>query len=127
GAGARGAGGRNWRRLRSTSSSAPSGCSAINLSRLHSQRPPPTRPRLCRRANAAVRARVISYLAGGGALYTNEHPLPGARAFRARAPWSAQTMLNRLGRGLVFIAGSVVGGLALALVVVAPPPALVRG
>jgi len=36
-------------------------------------------------------------------------------------------MLNRLGRGLVFIAGSIVGGLALAFVIVAARPDLVRG
>jgi serine peptidase DegS len=35
-------------------------------------------------------------------------------------------MLNRLGRGLVFIAGSVVGGLALAFVIVALRPELIR-
>ncbi len=36
-------------------------------------------------------------------------------------------MLNRLGRGLVFIAGSVVGGLALAFLIVALRPDLIRG
>ena len=36
-------------------------------------------------------------------------------------------MLNRLGRGLVFIAGSVVGGLALAFLIVAVRPELIRG
>ena len=36
-------------------------------------------------------------------------------------------MLNRLGRGLIFIAGSVVGGLALAFLIVAARPDLVRG
>jgi serine protease DegS len=35
-------------------------------------------------------------------------------------------MLNRLGRGLTFIAGSVVGGLALAFLVVAARPDLIR-
>ena len=35
-------------------------------------------------------------------------------------------MLNRLGRGLVFIAGSVVGGLALAFIIVALRPELIR-
>ena len=35
-------------------------------------------------------------------------------------------MLNRLGRGLVFIAGSVVGGLALAFLIVAARPDLIR-
>jgi len=35
-------------------------------------------------------------------------------------------MLNRLGRGLIFIAGSVVGGLALAFLVVAARPDLIR-
>jgi serine peptidase DegS len=36
-------------------------------------------------------------------------------------------MLSRLGRGLIFIAGSVVGGLALAFLVVAARPDLIRG
>ncbi len=36
-------------------------------------------------------------------------------------------MLNRLGRGLTFIAGSVVGGLALAFLIVAARPDLIRG
>ncbi|MBS0579917.1 MAG: trypsin-like peptidase domain-containing protein [Proteobacteria bacterium] len=36
-------------------------------------------------------------------------------------------MLNRLGRGLVFIAGSVVGGLALAFLIVVLRPELIRG
>jgi Do/DeqQ family serine protease len=36
-------------------------------------------------------------------------------------------MLKRLGRGLTFIAGSVVGGLALAFVIVALHPSLIRG
>ena len=36
-------------------------------------------------------------------------------------------MLQRLGRGLTFIAGSIVGGLALAFVVVALHPSLIRG
>ncbi len=36
-------------------------------------------------------------------------------------------MLNRLGRGLIFIAGSVVGGLALAFLIVAVRPELIRG
>jgi serine peptidase DegS len=36
-------------------------------------------------------------------------------------------MLERLGRGLTFIAGSVVGGLALAFVIVAVRPDLIRG
>jgi S1-C subfamily serine protease len=36
-------------------------------------------------------------------------------------------MLNRLGRGLIFIAGSVVGGLALAFLIVAARPELIRG
>jgi len=36
-------------------------------------------------------------------------------------------MLNRLGRGLIFIAGSVVGGLALAFLIVAARPDLIRG
>ncbi len=36
-------------------------------------------------------------------------------------------MLERLGRGLTFIAGSVVGGLALAFVIVALRPDLIRG
>jgi serine protease DegS len=36
-------------------------------------------------------------------------------------------MLQRLGRGLTFIAGSVVGGLALAFVIVALRPDLIRG
>ena len=36
-------------------------------------------------------------------------------------------MLNRLGRGLIFIAGSVVGGLALAFLIVAVRPDLIRG
>ncbi len=36
-------------------------------------------------------------------------------------------MLQRLGRGLTFIAGSVVGGLALAFVIVALHPSLIRG
>ena len=36
-------------------------------------------------------------------------------------------MLNRLGRGLIFIAGSVVGGLALAFLIVAVQPDLIRG
>jgi serine protease DegS len=36
-------------------------------------------------------------------------------------------MLNRLGRGLIFVAGSVVGGLALAFLVVAVRPELIRG
>ena len=36
-------------------------------------------------------------------------------------------MLERLGRGLTFIAGSVVGGLALAFVIVAARPDLIRG
>jgi hypothetical protein len=35
-------------------------------------------------------------------------------------------MLERLGRGLTFIAGSVVGGLALAFVIVALRPDLIR-
>jgi serine peptidase DegS len=35
-------------------------------------------------------------------------------------------MLNRLGRGLIFIAGSVVGGLALAFLIVAVRPDLIR-
>jgi serine protease DegS len=36
-------------------------------------------------------------------------------------------MLERLGRGLTFIAGSVVGGLALAFVIIAARPDLIRG
>jgi len=36
-------------------------------------------------------------------------------------------MLKRLGRGLVFVAGSVVGGLALAFLIVALRPDLIRG
>jgi serine peptidase DegS len=36
-------------------------------------------------------------------------------------------MLNRLGRGLIFVAGSVVGGLALAFLIVALRPELIRG
>ena len=36
-------------------------------------------------------------------------------------------MLERLGRGLTFVAGSVVGGLALAFVIVAVRPDLIRG
>jgi serine peptidase DegS len=36
-------------------------------------------------------------------------------------------MLNRLGRGLTFIAGSVIGGLALAFLIVAARPDLIRG
>ena len=36
-------------------------------------------------------------------------------------------MLNRLGRGLIFISGSVVGGLALAFLIVAARPELIRG
>ena len=36
-------------------------------------------------------------------------------------------MANRLGRGLIFVAGSVVGGLALAFVIVAMHPELIRG
>lgn len=36
-------------------------------------------------------------------------------------------MANRLGRGLIFVAGSVVGGLALAFVIVALHPQLIRG
>lgn len=36
-------------------------------------------------------------------------------------------MLNRLGRGLIFVAGSVVGGLALAFLIVALRPDLIRG
>lgn len=36
-------------------------------------------------------------------------------------------MLNRLGRGLIFVAGSVVGGLALAFLIVAARPELIRG
>jgi serine peptidase DegS len=36
-------------------------------------------------------------------------------------------MLSRLGRGLIFIAGSVVGGLALAFLIVAARPELIRG
>ena len=36
------------------------------------------------------------------------------------------TMLNRLGRGLIFVAGSVVGGLALAFLIVALRPDLIR-
>ena len=36
-------------------------------------------------------------------------------------------MLQRLGRGLTFIAGSIVGGLALAFVIVALHPSLIRG
>ena len=36
-------------------------------------------------------------------------------------------MLNRLGRGLIFVAGSVVGGLALAFLIVAVRPELIRG
>ncbi len=35
-------------------------------------------------------------------------------------------MLNRLGRGLIFVAGSVVGGLALAFLIVAARPDLIR-
>ena len=35
-------------------------------------------------------------------------------------------MLNRLGRGLIFVAGSVVGGLALAFLIVALRPDLIR-
>jgi serine peptidase DegS len=35
-------------------------------------------------------------------------------------------MLNRLGRGLIFVAGSVVGGLALAFLIVAMRPDLIR-
>jgi hypothetical protein len=35
-------------------------------------------------------------------------------------------MLNRLGRGLIFIVGSVVGGLALAFLIVAARPDLIR-
>ena len=34
-------------------------------------------------------------------------------------------MLNRLGRGLIFVAGSVVGGLALAFLIVALRPDLI--
>ncbi|MGA7823615.1 MAG: hypothetical protein WCA14_05430, partial [Steroidobacteraceae bacterium] len=36
-------------------------------------------------------------------------------------------MLERLGRGLTFVAGSVVGGLALAFLIVALRPDLIRG
>jgi serine peptidase DegS len=36
-------------------------------------------------------------------------------------------MLSRLGRGLIFTAGSVIGGLALAFVIVAARPDLIRG
>ena len=36
-------------------------------------------------------------------------------------------MLNRLGRGLIFVVGSVVGGLALAFLIVAARPDLIRG
>jgi serine protease DegS len=36
-------------------------------------------------------------------------------------------MLNRVGRGLIFVAGSVVGGLALAFIIVALHPELIRG
>ena len=36
-------------------------------------------------------------------------------------------MLNRLGRGLIFVTGSIVGGLALAFLVVAMRPDLIRG
>ena len=36
-------------------------------------------------------------------------------------------MLKRLGRGLIFVAGSVVGGLALAFLIVALRPELIRG
>jgi serine peptidase DegS len=35
-------------------------------------------------------------------------------------------MLNRLGRGLIFVAGSVVGGLALAFLIIAARPDLIR-
>ena len=35
-------------------------------------------------------------------------------------------MLERLGRGLTFVVGSVVGGLALAFVIVAVRPDLIR-
>src|SRR5215831_4991324 len=35
-------------------------------------------------------------------------------------------MIERLGRGLVFVAGSVVGGLALAFVIIALRPDLIR-
>ena len=36
-------------------------------------------------------------------------------------------MLEHLGRGLTFVAGSVIGGLALAFVIVAMRPDLIRG
>src|SRR5947208_2206381 len=55
-------------------------------------------------------------LAGPGA------PSPGAQ----RAMTGSSRMLNRLGRGLIFIAGSVVGGLALAFLIIATHPDLIR-
>src|SRR5215469_17561070 len=60
---------RNLRRLRSTSSSPTTASSAIQ--------PSPISSRCAHRADEAW-ARAISYLAGGGALYTNVHPSPGA-------------------------------------------------
>src|SRR5262249_52410927 len=63
--------------------------------------------------------------ARGGALYTNEHPLPGVPV-AVRTPFSRSAlMLGRLGSALVFVAGSVVGGLALAFLIVALRPELI--
>ena len=48
---------------------------------------------------------------------------------RRQTIFPAQTlanMLERLGRGLTFVAGSVVGGLALAFIIVALHPDLIR-
>src|SRR5205807_5796349 len=69
----------------------------------------------------------ISYLAGGGALYTNEHPLRPheSGALFAGFP-GARAMLKRAASAVIFVAGSVIGGLALAFLIVALRPDLIR-
>jgi serine protease DegS len=73
-------------------------------------------------------------LAGGGALYTNDHHHPCEQGtFKVCGQLDESTeicgvelMLERLGRGLTFVVGSVVGGLALAFVIVAVRPDVIR-
>src|SRR6185437_5173386 len=92
------------------------------------------RQRLARRAQLGValgRSHQAPPLERTGPVAAIRHTLigrlPNSRGRAALYTARGGHMLERLSRGLTFIAGSVVGGLALAFVIVAVRPDLIRG
>src|SRR5580658_902003 len=108
----------------------PAGLTAITIRPLlvlvsHEQ---DRRPELLTLRGPQGKARThVSVAQGGGALYTEQSPALGqVSGTVVHAAEDQEAGMRRIGRVLMFIAASVVSGLALAFVIVAWRPQLVR-